>query len=488
MRLIPRNECSRPVEIGFCAGVPRRNSSTAGLGRPFQEASEISAQDPDQLLLKAMELYEAGDLEDALELLDKELDGSGRERLIEGHLWALRILCRREIADEVLDEDKEDDTDWTAELLAPGATKEFLLAAGIFMSEEQAFDLAEKVLVSLCEDKNTEQVHVAIFNLALVRERAGRTEEALEGYQETIRIAPAWPHGHLYLARCYRDSGHADEAIAPLEKYLELEPEDLEEWISLAIIHSNAGRFKSADLAYKKAASIDPTSASLNFNRGISARRAKNREQLVRCEEQLSSLAGGDWRASLLRGYLHELDGKMWPAWEAFSEAADLEAFGADEEEAKECAAAHALSFVVEHDMGEQATEIANRCFASFAFSYEILFQLRRLGGRHAIEAFDYGVLIKSDLTDKVAIQELIEEDAIGPPYCFFRNYRIIADSPEAAAKIALEFEERLGGENVEIEEITEVEAVQDVYLGTWWLARELHCFSKHADSEKSNG
>jgi len=434
-----------------------------------------------------MGLYEAGDLEEALTLLDVGLVDAGRERLIEGHLWALRILCKRELADESLEEDEDDTTDWTRELLEAGASKEFLLAAGIFLSEEEAFDLAERVLVHLSESKGTEQLHIVVANLALVRERAGRTEEAIKGYLETILMAPQWPHGHLYLSRCYRESGQGDDAIEPLMKYLDLEPEDLDEWLSLAIIHSNAERFKSAELAYKRAATIDPTSAALNFNRGISARRAKNRKLLNYCENQLAGLTGGDWRASLLRGYLHELDGNLWPAWEAFSEAADLESIGAEDDEAKECATAHALSFVVEHGMDEQVTDISNRCYASFAFSYEILFQLRRSNGLHAIEAFDYGVLIKSDLTDEDAIAELIEEDAIGPPYCFFRNYRIIADSPDAAGKIAMQFEDRLGGENIEIEEITEVEAVTDVYLGTWWLARELHCFSKNATEEESN-
>lgn len=440
------------------------------------------------MLLKAIALYEAGDLKDALKLLDGGLANAGRTRLIEGHLWALRVLCKREIADDSLSDGEEDKTDWASEIIDPGASKEFLLAAGIFLSQEEAYDVAEKVLLYLCSSKDMEKRHVAIANLALVRERAGRTEEAIEGYQETIRMAPEWPHGHLYLARCCRESGNPDDAIEPLMKYLELEPSDLDEWISLAIIHSNAERFKSAELAYSRAASVDPTSAALNFNRGISARRARNRELLSHCQSQLGSLAGGDWRASLLHGYLQELDGNMWPAWEAFSEAADLSAFGQDDEEAKECAAAHALSFVLEHGMDEQVADISERCFASFAFSYEILFHLRKAGGLHAIEAHDYGVLIKSDLTDEDAIQELLEEDAIGPPYCFFRNYRVIADSPDAAGKIALQFEAKLGGKNIEIEEITEVETVKDVFLGTWWLARELHCFSKNADEEDSDG
>ena len=332
----------------------------------------------------------------------------------------------------------------------------------------------------MIEVDDSDTKHISVFNLALVRERDGRTSEAIEGFRKSISMEPGWAQGHLYLARCLRDSGDGDAAIEPLTKYLEIEPEDIDEWISLAIIHSNAGRYKSADLAYKRASAIDATSVSLNFNRGITSRRAEHREQLEECVELLAKEAADDWRTALLRGYLHEFDGQLWQAWESFSEAADPELFESEDEEAKECAAAHALAFVVEHDMNDQATELASRCYESFVLSYDVLYQLRRMESRHAIEAFDFGVLIKSDLTDEAAIEQLRADDALGPPYSFFRNYRIIADSAEVAGRIALEFEGRVGGKNIEIEEITEVEPVQDVFLGVWWLARELHCFSKN--------
>ena len=109
----------------------------------------MSGPDPDQLLIKATELYEDGDLKEALALLDQDFAAIGRTRIVEGRLWALHVLCKREIFEEALgDEDleEEDTTDWTAELRADGATNEFLLAAGIFFSEEYAYDLAEVVM------------------------------------------------------------------------------------------------------------------------------------------------------------------------------------------------------------------------------------------------------------------------------------------------------------------------------------------------------
>ena len=437
--------------------------------------------------MTAFDLYEAGDVPKALEILDEGLEDAGRERTVEGHLWALRVLCKREIAEDQAEAADEElpETDWSKELLIPGSTREFKLAAGIFLSDQHAYELAEQVLEHLCASEDSEHAHICVFNLALIRERDGRPKEALEGYRETIRMAPDWPHGHLYLARCLRDCGRTDEAVEPLNEYLVLEPEDQEEWVSLAILHSNSGRYESANSAYNRASFIDPASASLNFNRGITAYRAEDSETLSRCLRQLVKHDADDWRASLLRAYLHKLDDNLWRAWESFNEAASSELLESDDEEAKECAAAHALSFVVQNEMKEQASELANRCLSTFTLSYDILFQLRRMTGLHAIEATDFGVLVKSDLTDQTAIEQLLAEDEIGPPYCFFRNYRVIAESTESAAKIAIQFEERIGGCNVEIEETTEIETVRDVYLGAWWLARELHCFSKDSLSEE---
>lgn len=442
----------------------------------------MSGSDPDQLLVKAMELYEAGELRKALELLERDFDAIGKVRIVEGHLWALRILCQRELFEESLDEEEEDDTDWTAELRQEGASSEFLLAAGHFFSEEYSNDLACDVLEYMVENDRSDAPHLGVFNLALVHERGERIEEALDGYRKAIAMAPAWPQGHLYLARCLQDSGRSDEAIPPLTKYLEIEPRDIDEWISLGIIHSKAARFKSAELAYRRAEAIDAANLSLNFNRGITARRARDRDQLEVCLEALDEHAPEDWRTSLLRGYLNELDGAIWQAWEAFSEAAEPELLESDDDEAKECAATHALAFAVENQLQEQAEEMAQRCLSTFVLPYDVLYELRRMGNQHALRAHDFGVLIRSDLTDETAIRQLMLEDELGPPYSFFRSYRVIADTPEAAGRLALEFEERVGGANVQIEDVTRFEEVENAFLGVWWLARELNCFSKNAE------
>lgn len=433
--------------------------------------------------MRAVELYESGQVEAALALLDEELNPESRERIVEGHLWALRILCRQDLEEGDLEDEYFEQARWVDELVGEGPTKEFKLAAGIFLSEHDAFGLAEHVLARLCnEDTNS---HIPVFNLALVHERDGRSDEAINGYQKTIAMAPEWPHGHLYLARCLRDSGRPLEAVEPLSKYLELEPEDQDEWISLAILHSNSGNFESANSAYNRASFVDPTSISLNFNRGITASRAEDREQLEKTTRTLEKQCPDDWRTHLLRGYLRELDGDLWTAWEAFSEAASPEFLESEDEEARECAATHALAFTVTNGMKDQVEDMSSRCYASFSLSYDILFQLRKFAGLHAIEAQDFGVLVKSDLTDPDAIEQLMADDEIEPPFCYFRNYRVIADSPDTASKYAIAFEERVGGRNVEIEEITEVETVRDVFLGVWWLARELHCFSENAALEE---
>ena len=341
-------------------------------------------------------------------------------------------------------------------------------------------DVSEKPLTRENPDS-----HLAAFHLARVREWDGRSDEATEGYRRVVALAPEWPNAHLYLARCLRDSGRAEEAVEPLNKYLELEPEDQEEWISLAVLHANAGDFELVNSAYNRASFVDPTSISLNFNRGITARRAEDRLRLEKAADTLQKQSPDDWRTLLLRGYLHELDGELWPAWEAFSEAASPELLASEDDEARECAAAHSIAFTVLHGLKDQTEDLAQRCFASFSLSYDVLFQLRKNGGLHAIEALDYAVLVKADLTDTEAIEQLIADEDLHPPFCFFRNYRVIADSAEEAARYCLEFERNIGGTGVEIEEISELEPVHDVFLGVWWIAHERHCYPKNAELEE---
>ncbi|MEM7517187.1 MAG: tetratricopeptide repeat protein, partial [Planctomycetota bacterium] len=288
-------------------------------------------------------------------------------------------------------------------------------------------------------------------------------------------------------SRCLRDLGRTEEAVESLGRYLDLVPFDDEEWITLAILHSGRERWKEAEAAYTKAQEIDGESMLLWFNRGISARRAENNELLRTCYEKLEAQDSSDWRSLVIRGYLDEVEGRPWQAWEAFEEATDPTTLDLLDPEDRECTMTHALAYVVENDLSEQTEKLLQRCRETFTFSYDVLDQLRRFGNRHALKATDYAIVMRMDLQDEDVRAHLIASGVGGDQFFCMRNYRVLAESEEAAKKAALDFEEGLGATGLDVLEVGARDHVEDVFLGVWWLDNEVSCFAITSEEREAS-
>jgi tetratricopeptide (TPR) repeat protein len=116
-------------------------------------------------------------------------------------------------------------------------------------------------------------------NLANVLERTGRHAEAIEHYEEALRIDPDFMDAHFNLALALEQAGRLPEAIGHYEQAAKLKPDSINARDRLAMAYADAGRFDeavaTAEAALALARSTDQTAAA----EGIEARLALYRDR-----------------------------------------------------------------------------------------------------------------------------------------------------------------------------------------------------------------
>lgn len=87
--------------------------------------------------------------------------------------------------------------------------------------------------------------------------------------EQLILEFPAYPGPFVNLAIVYARDGRDDEAIATLERALEVDPAHVEANNELAILLRTEGRFEEAEQAYRRALEADPGYALAHYNFGV---------------------------------------------------------------------------------------------------------------------------------------------------------------------------------------------------------------------------
>ncbi|MCZ7646550.1 MAG: tetratricopeptide repeat protein [Planctomycetota bacterium] len=426
------------------------------------------ASDP---LRPAMACMADGRFPDALDML-LDLDQSAFSPCEQGRALALEIVC---LAQQDLDDDAR--RMLSRAMRRHPDDRAFQLALGIQLSECGAHDWAEKVLRRLSDRFADDPV--PLFNLGVALEHDARCEEAVEAYRQAIArdSASACPEFHARLGHALQRMGRLIEAAAALREYLSQRPRDAHEWISLAIVCSNAEDYAKAREAYEKARELEPDSVSLHFNRAQTAARQDDRETLAACVATLERLAPEDWRTELARASLAERDGAAWQGWEACRRAFERAAGQAATlgcAEAEECvaiAAASTLTYAARNRLGEHAGEFVAQVFDAELFDECVLAALRRLEGAHSRHAREFDVLLEGRRNEASEDDGADPDEAPAPGARFFRSLRVWADDAEQAGQLALDFERRCGGVDLEIGSVERGAATGAAHLGVRWCS-----------------
>jgi tetratricopeptide (TPR) repeat protein len=174
--------------------------------------------------------------------------------------------------------------------------------------------------------------HIAHFNLGVCRGNLKRWKAAVESFRRAAEDDATRPDALLGLGLCLIHSGCPAEAMDPLDKYLDLFPNDEQALFGKAVALQQTGQFAEAVEEYRKVLARNPRSEEALANLTIILLDKKDYQLLRRYAEMLAELQpestialealaalafeGGDYAAAALHSHsLSELVPERFENW-----------------------------------------------------------------------------------------------------------------------------------------------------------------------------
>ncbi len=105
-------------------------------------------------------------------------------------------------------------------------------------------------------------------HLGRALERSGRASEAIERYERAVQLKPDYVEAHVNLGNALLHIGKVREAIAHYELALRIKPDDIEAHVNLGNAFLQTGKMQEAIGEYEQALRINPDSAEAHSNLG----------------------------------------------------------------------------------------------------------------------------------------------------------------------------------------------------------------------------
>jgi Tfp pilus assembly protein PilF len=414
--------------------------------------------DPDHIqtvLDEASDLLHAGKPADTLRCLDglepELLDSEDRIEFVSLRAWALSELNQTGEALGALDP-------LLSEFPASGRLHGI---RGVVLSNADELDAARRELeLAVSLDERDE---VALANLALVYERLRDFGRAVALYEQALALGADIDWALRRLGAAQAEAGDAAAAKKTLRRYLSLAPEDAEQWLVLAILHSDDEEYQQAFDCYRAAERVDPKSPALRLNWGVTAVRAG---QLQRARQQLrhlSRVAPDSSRPRLLRAFIAEEEGDLDAARHCYEEALhrladvdhDEQAYGFE----------MAMDFFARQRETERCEELFEQAYQANACHVEVCEAYRELHGEPVAEAYWLSVMIEADMRDGLCTGPRTADDGAER---YRRNVQVVARDRDEGLALVMELLQRHGERRPRVLGLVGEEALKDCRLGVY--------------------
>ncbi len=420
------------------------------------------------VLDRAEELLGAGQPAESLrclEALDGDLiDADAHIECASLKGWALSELGRGDEALDVL-ERVLDEYPQSARLYA---------ARGVVLSSHGELDEACETLEQAIALDPTDEVAVA--NLGLVYEKLGQYEEALCSYEQAMGMGAEIDWLLQRKAAVQAELGQLDAARSTLKRYLSLAPDDVEQWITLALLHSDEEEFAQAFRCYRAAEQIAPDSAALRLNWGVTAVQAHQMETARQQLRYLARLEPHSSRALLLEALINEEQGKLKEATAKYADA--LGRVRDTDYPELTYALETSMEFFARHRMLGLCEQLLERAYLANACTVGLCEAYREVSGELVAKANWHSLIVEGDY--RPGLEELLDPGGAvnQPPTRFLRNYQVIAKDHDEAVALVMQFAERMGESNVLVREFAGEEAIPDAHIGVYEVERESLVFA----------
>lgn len=412
----------------------------------------------DRILSRANELLDAGKPAESLSALDaldgRLVDTDDRIEFATLRAWALSELDRVDDAlravEPLLDEFPE-----SARLHG---------TRGVVLSNADELDEACEALERAVELDPRDDV--ALANLALVYERVGELEQAIRLYDKAMRLGADIDWALQRKAAVLGEMGDYPAAKATLKRYLSLAPEDIGQWISLAIMHSDDEEYADAFHCYEVAERIDGDAPLLRLNWGVTAVRAGDLKLANRQLRALQRLTPQAPQPRLLRALIEEEEQNLTAAAASYADALRVALPGDPGDLAY--ALELAMDFHSRQDHLDECERLLALGYAHNACTVELCEAYREATGERLDVATWFSIDIEADYREGLAQHPRRRVDSSEQPTRFSRNVQVVARDRDDALAFLIEFLERMGETHVRIREFAADETMKDVFTGIY--------------------
>lgn len=422
----------------------------------------MGPEETDALLERAGRLLEAGKAAACLECLDGLVGGllEGEDQVEWASLraWALTELGRDEEALELLD----------------GALAEFpdssrlLGTLGVVLSNGEDLEDACEALERAVDVNPRDEV--ALANLALVYEKLRDYPRAADLYDRALNLGADIDWVLQRKAAVLTEDGRYADAKATAKRYLSLVPEDAAQWIALGILHSDDEEYDEAFSCYQAAEKLEPESASLRLNWGVTAVRAQDLEMAYRQLAHLKEIEPRSTRWWLLRAFIFEEEGALDKAQQIYERA--LRRKIADRAELT-YVLEMAMDFFSRQRAAEACAALLKRAYMANACTVELCEAYREAVGEYVERAQWFSVAVEADYRGGL-VEVRDRYDSPDQLYTrFVRDFQVIARNHDEALSLVTDLTRAMGESNATVREFTGREHVADTHTGIYEVAAE---------------
>lgn len=312
---------------------------------------------------------------------------------------------------------------------------------------------------------------VALANLGLIYEKLRQYEHALKLYNKAIEMGAEIDWLLQRTAAVQAELGDLSEARSTLKRYLSLVPEDTDQWITLAILHSDDLEFDQAFRCYRAAEQIAPDSAALRLNWGVTAVRAHRTDVARQQLKYLTRLESESSRPLLLEAFIREEQGDLEGARQGYIDA--LAHVRRDEYNELAYALEMAMDFFARQEMLGPCEQLLEQAYIANACTVELCEAYREATGDAVEKANWYSLILEADY--RRGLEEISDSGgAVNKNHKrFLRNYQIIARDHDEAMAMVMQFAEHMGESNVLVREFVNEESIAETHVGVYEVERE---------------
>jgi predicted TPR repeat methyltransferase len=204
----------------------------------------------------------------------------------------------------------------------------------------------------------------ALHFSGVLAHQQGRGDEAVALIERSLELEPDRPDWHSNLGIVLQDRLRLDEATAAYERAIELDPDHANARNNLGVVLRAQGRVAEAETAYRAAIRIDPDHADAHHNLGVLLNGLGRRREAALCFSRVITLRPKHPEARRLLALAHYTLGEVDKAVEVFDEWL--------REEPDDPIARHMLAACSGRDVPARASDpYIEKTFDSFAASFD---------------------------------------------------------------------------------------------------------------------